>query len=114
MFSGSFQVFSRDILRIIWFGGSCGSSGLDESAWLGGSGWSGVQSLANSRYFLDYSQVADGLNFISNENMDFNDPKDFDDPQALDGPTGISIGSIDFDNPKNYGDTSIFDDLVSI
>ena len=73
-----------------------------------------MQSLANSRYFLDYPQVADGVNFISNENMDFNDPKDFDDPQALDGPTGISIGSIDFDNPKNYGDTSIFDDLVSI
>ena len=39
------------------------------------------------------SQVANGLNFISNENMDFNDPKDFDDPQALDGPRGISIGS---------------------
>ena len=25
------------------------------------------------------SQVANGLNFISNENMDFNDPRDFDD-----------------------------------
>ena len=27
------------------------------------------------------SQVANGLNFISNENMDFNDQKEFDDPR---------------------------------
>ena len=60
------------------------------------------------------SQVADGLNFISNENMDFNDPKEFDDPQVFDDPKGISIGSMDFDNPKVYGDTFIFDGLVTL
>ena len=27
------------------------------------------------------SQVANGLNFISNENVDFNDQKEFDDPR---------------------------------
>ena len=28
------------------------SGGLDKSVWLGGSGWYGVPSWANSRYFL--------------------------------------------------------------
>ena len=57
MFSGSFQVFSRDILRIIWFGGSCGSSGLDESAWLRGSGWSVVLSWTNSGIFFLFNLI---------------------------------------------------------
>ena len=39
---------------------------------------------------------------ISNESMDFNDPKEFNDPQVFDDPKGISIGSMDFDNPKVY------------
>ena len=49
---------------------------------------------------FDDPQVSDGLiKVISNESMDYNDPK------------GISIGSMDIDNPKVYGDTSIFDGL---
>ena len=39
---------------------------------------------------------------ISNESMDFNDPKEFDDPQVLDDTKGIS--SVDFDNPKVYSE----------
>ena len=42
---------------------------------------------------------------ISNESMDFMDPKEFDDPSY----SMISIGSMDFDNPKVYGDTFISD-----
>ena len=56
---------------------------------------------------------------ISNESMDFNDPKELDDPQLFDDPSYSiipaiwwSIGSIDFSNPKVYGDTSITDGLV--
>ena len=50
---------------------------------------------------FDDPQVSDGLiKVISNESMDYNDPK------------GISIGSMDIDNPKVYGDTSISDGLV--
>ena len=49
---------------------------------------------------------------ISNESMNFKDPKEFDDPQAFNDPKEISIGSVDFDNPKDYSDTSIYDGLV--
>ena len=52
------------------------------------------------------------VGFISNECMDFNDPKEFDDPQAFNDPKGISIESMD--NPKVYGDTSIFDGLFRV
>ena len=57
------------------------------------------------------SKVAGGLYFISNENMDFNDPKEFNDPQIFNGSTGISIGRMDFQS-KVYVDTTIFDGLV--
>ena len=49
---------------------------------------------------FDDPEVSDGLKVISNESMEFNDPK------------GISIESMNFDNPKVYGDTSIYDGLV--
>ena len=65
------------------------------------------------------------LMIISNETMDFNDPKELDDPNYLMLPAirwspaiwwspaiQWSIGSMDFDNPKVYGDTSIADGLV--
>ena len=50
--------------------------------------------------------MSDGLKVISNERMDFNDPKEFDDPK------GISIGRMDFFIPNVDSDTSIFDGLV--
>ena len=50
---------------------------------------------------------------ISNESMNFNDPKEFDDLQVFDDSKGKSIGSMDFDNTKVHGDTFISDDLVS-
>ena len=68
-----------------WWSG--GSAGLVEFASIDGSGWSGMPSLANSRYFLD-------------------DPNEFDDPQVFKDPKGISIGSMDYDNPKVYVYTS--------
>ena len=46
--------------------------------------------------------VSDGLKVISNESMDFNDPKEFDDPQ---------VGSVCFDNQKFYCGIFIFDGL---
>ena len=62
---------------------------------------------------------------ISNESMDFNDPKEFDDPsysmtpairwsQAIRWSPSIRwlIGSMDFDILKVYGDTFISDGLV--
>ena len=62
---------------------------------------------------------------ISNESMDFNDPKEFDDPsysmtpairwsQAIQWSPAIRwlIGSMDFDNTIVYGDTFISDGLV--
>ena len=62
---------------------------------------------------------------ISNESMDFNNPKELDDPQLFDDTSyfmipsylmipSYSIGSMDFDNPKVYGDTSIADGLVFV
>ena len=48
------------------------------------------------------SQVSDGPKVISNESMDFNDPKEFDDPQ---------VGSVCFDNQKFYCGIFIFDGL---
>ena len=54
----------------------------------------------------------DSLKVLSNESMDFNDPKEFDDPHVLDDSKGITIGSMDFYNPKVYGDISIFNGLV--
>ena len=51
---------------------------------------------------------------ISDESMDFNDPKEFDDPQLFGDPKRILIGSLNFDNPKVFGDTSIFDSLVVV
>ena len=36
---------------------------------------------------------------ISNESMDFNDPKEFNDPQAFDDLKGISMESMNFDTP---------------
>ena len=45
------------------------------------------------------------MKVISNEFVDFDDPKEFNDPQVFDDPKGISIGSMDFDNPKVYSDT---------
>ena len=78
------------------------------------------------------------LMIISNESMDFIDPKKFDDPQLFDDPSYSmipdirwspairwsqaiwwspairwSIGSMDFDSPKVYGDTFISDGLVT-
>ena len=41
---------------------------------------------------------------ISNESMDFNDPKEFDDPQVFHDPKGILVESMDFDK-EIYGDT---------
>ena len=67
--------------------GSYGTGALGEYFRLGGSGWSGVPSLANSGYFLD-------------------DPNEFDNPQVFEDPKGISIGSMDYDNPKVYVYTS--------
>ena len=49
---------------------------------------------------------------ITNESMDFNDPKEFHDPLVSDDPKGISIGSMAFYNPKVDGDTFILDGLV--
>ena len=45
---------------------------------------------------------------ISNESVDFNDPKEFDDPRysmipVFDDLQEISIRRMDFDNPKVYG-----------
>ena len=40
------------------FCGSGGLGGLDESTWLGGSGWYWVPSWANSGYFLPISSDA--------------------------------------------------------
>ena len=37
------------------------------------------------------------MKVISNEFVDFDDPKEFNDPQVFDDPKGISIGSMDFD-----------------
>ena len=52
------------------------------------------------------------MNVISNQFVDFDDPKEFNDSQVFDDPKGISIGSMDFDNPKVYDDTCIFNGLV--
>ena len=43
---------------------------------------------------LDDPQGHDDLKFISNESMDFNDPKEFDDHQVFKDPKGTSIGSM--------------------
>ena len=53
------------------------------------------------------------LMVISDESMNFNDPKEFDYSQVLDDLKEILIGSMDFHNPKVYGDTSISDGLVN-
>ena len=108
--------------------------GHGESAWLDGSGWFEYQvwlilcilllfyliqiSIFKWKYCLWGSKriwwypSSDGPKVISNEGMDFNDPKEFDDPQVFNDTKGISIGSMDFDTPKGYSDTSIFDGLV--
>ena len=59
------------------------------------------------------------LMIISNESMDFNDPKELVDPNYSSIPAiwwspaiRWSIWSMDFDNPKVYGDTSITVGLV--
>ena len=56
---------------------------------------------------------------ISNESMDFNDPKELDDPQQFDDPSYSMIPSYlminwknGLDNPKVYGDTPITVGLV--
>ena len=54
------------------------------------------------------------MNVISNQFVDFDDPKEFNDSQVFDDPKGISIGSMDFGNSKVYGDTSISDGLVCL
>ena len=63
-------------------GGSCGYGALGEYVWLGGSSWSGVQSLANSGYFL--AILSDPKIFSIGHSV-FDDPKEFDDLQVLDG-----------------------------
>ena len=52
------------------------------------------------------------MKVISNEFVDFDDPKEFNDPQVFDDPKEISIGSMKFSNPKVYSDTSFFIGLV--
>ena len=59
-----------------WSCGSCRSGVLGESAWLGGSGWSGVPSLACSGYSL---AILSDPKVFSNGNIVFDDPKYFDD-----------------------------------
>ena len=49
---------------------------------------------------FDDPQVSYGLKVISNESIDFNDPKEFDDPPFFNDPEEISIGSMAFDIPK--------------
>ena len=55
-----------------------------------------------------FLMIFDSPKVLSNESMDFNDPREFDDPQVSDDPKGSSIGSMNFNNPKVYGDTSPF------
>ena len=53
------------------------------------------------------------LNLSQNE-LNFNDPKEFDDPRVFDNQKVISKGSVDFEIPKLYGDTSILDGLSDL
>ena len=69
-----------------------------------------LSSLIKKKFMIP--SLSYGLKVISNESMDFNDPKEFNEPQAFDDPKGISIESMDFHNPKVYANTSIFDGLV--
>ena len=77
--------------------GSCGSCALGESVRPDGSGWSGVPSLANSSYFLT---ILSDPKVFPNGIFVFDDPKEFDDPQAFDGLKVLSNESMDFNDPK--------------
>ena len=68
-----------------------------------------LSSLIKKKFMIP--SLSYGLKVISNESMDFNDPKEFNEPQAFDDPKGISIGSMDFDNPKVDIDKFVLDGL---
>ena len=77
--------------------GSYGTGALGEYFRLGGSGWSGVPSLANSRYLL---AILSDSKVFSNGHSVFDDPKDSDDLQVLEGLKVTSNESMDFNDPK--------------
>jgi len=60
----------------------------------------------------DDLKVIDDPVVISNESMNFVDPKFIDDPQIIDDLKTISNGIMDLENPKVYGYTCLFDSLV--
>ena len=50
---------------------------------------------------------------ITNESMDFNDPKELDDHQLFDDPSYLMIvtnESMDFNDPKKFNDPQLFGD----
>ena len=94
-------------------GGSCGSCG---SSGFGGSCESDLIQKYCQMELLSFMidkkfMILKPLVVISNESMDFNDPKEFNDILVYPDPKGISIGSMDFDNPKVDVDNFILDGL---